>query len=106
VCLQAILDEHAPKVGERVKKELQAASGEYLIYYDKVTPIVYTTVEESGVLLTLRYLCKPKSRRSTMCFLWENILDAFQEEEDLDFAYPTRRAITTGMFPPRTAGDD
>jgi small-conductance mechanosensitive channel len=106
VCLQTILDEHAPKVGENAKKELQASSGEYLIYYHKVTPIVYTTVEDSGVLLTLRYLCKPKSRRSTMCFLWENILDAFQQEEDLDFAYPTRRAITTGSIPPRSVGDD
>lgn len=105
-CLQDILDEHAPKVGDKAKKELEASSGEYLIYYNKVTPIVYTTVEDSGVLLTMRYLCKPKSRRNTTCFLWENILDAFQEEEDLDFAYPTRRAITAGLYPPRTAGDD
>ncbi|MGH1335762.1 MAG: mechanosensitive ion channel family protein [Aureispira sp.] len=106
VCLQEILDEHAPKVGESAKKELQDSSGEYLIYYHKVTPIVYTTVEDSGVLLTLRYLCKPKSRRSTTCFLWENILDTFQEEEDLDFAYPTRRAITSGLNPPRSVGDE
>lgn len=106
VCLQSILDEHAPKVADHAKRELEDSSGEYLIYYHKVTPIVYTTVEDSGVLLTLRYLCKPKSRRSTMCFLWENILDAFQEEEDIDFAYPTRRAITTGPNPPRSVGDE
>ncbi len=106
VCLQEILDEHAPKVGENAKKELQASSGEYLIYYHKVTPIVYTTVEDSGVLLTLRYLCKPKSRRSTLCFLWENILDAFQDEDDLDFAYPTRRTIASGGLPLPSAGDD
>lgn len=106
VCLQGILDEHAPKVEESAKKELQASSGEYLIYYHKVTPIVYTTVEDSGVLLTLRYLCKPKSRRSTTCFLWENILDAFQDEEDLDFAYPTRRTITSDNHPVRSVGED
>lgn len=105
VCLQTLLDEHAPNVGESAKRELQASSGEYLLYYHKLTPIVYTTVEDSGVLFTLRYLCKPKNRRSTMCFLWENILDAFQKEEDLDFAYPTRRAITSGS-PIRGTGDE
>lgn len=105
VCLQALLDEHAPNVGESAKRELQASSGEYLLYYHNLTPIVYTTVEDSGVLFTLRYLCKPKNRRTTMCFLWENILDAFQKEEDLDFAYPTRRAITSGS-PIRGTGDE
>lgn len=107
--LQAILDEHAPKVGDLAKQELQEASGEYFIYYRKVTPIVYTSVEESGVMLTMRYLCKPKSRRSTSCYLWEKVLDLFQEgaNHDLDLAYPTRRAISldTNRTPPPISED-
>jgi small-conductance mechanosensitive channel len=95
--LSDLLVEHAPQVSEQAKKELASASGKYLIYYHNVTPIVYTSVADSGVVLTMRYLCEPKKRRTTTCFLWEKILDAFNAPEsvDMDFAYPTRRAITT-----------
>lgn len=105
--LQDILNEHAPKVSEQAKKALQSASGQYFIYYHKVTPIVYTSVEDSGVLLTLRYLCPPKGRRNSTSFLWEKILDEFNDpaNEDMDFAYPTRRAITLGDGSKAATGD-
>lgn len=105
--LQDILEEHAPKVEDRAQQELQQSSGEYLIYYRKMTPIVYTSVEESGVLLTMRYLCKPKSRRNTACYLWEQVLDAFNDPtaSDMDFAYPTRRAISLAPHQPPPADD-
>lgn len=106
--LEETLNEHAPKVSEHAKKELQSASGQYLIYYHKVTPIVYTKVEASGVLLTMRYLCEPKQRRSTTSYLWEKILDQFNDSEngDMDFAYPTRRAVAIGDGVKRGIGDD
>jgi small-conductance mechanosensitive channel len=106
--LQETLNEHAPKVSEHAKKELQSASGQYLIYYHKVTPIVYTKVEASGVLLTMRYLCEPKRRRNTTSYLWEKILDHFNDPKngDMDFAYPTRRAVTTGDGVKAGTGDD
>ncbi|BDS13678.1 mechanosensitive ion channel family protein [Aureispira anguillae] len=105
--LENTLNVHAPKVSEHAKKELQSASGKYLIYYHKVTPIVYTSVEDSGVLLTLRYLCEPKKRRNTTSFLWEKILDEFNHPDniDMDFAYPTRRAVTTGDGVKAATGD-
>jgi hypothetical protein len=52
---------------------------------------VYTDVKDSGVLLTIRYLCKPHERRSTSEVIWEEILEAFGKHEDLDLAYPTTR---------------
>lgn len=105
--LLEILNEHAPKVSEHAKKELQSASGQYLIYYHKVTPIVYTSVEDSGVLLTMRYLCEPKRRRNTTSYIWEKILDEFNDPTngDMDFAYPTRRAVTTGDGVKAATGD-
>ncbi len=62
----------------------------FLIRYRKLTPIVYTTVEASGIVLTLRYICGPRERRGTAARLWEQILDAFETEPDIDFA-PTQR---------------
>lgn len=62
----------------------------FLIRYRKLTPIVYTTVEASGIALTLRYICGPRERRGTASKLWEQILDAFEREPAIDFA-PTQR---------------
>ena len=44
------------------------------------TPVVYTSVQDSGVLLTIRYLCRPRLRRGTAEAMWERILDVFHEE--------------------------
>ena len=62
-----------------------------MIFYNKLTPVVYTTVKDSGVMLTIRYLTDPRKRRGSEQELWENILDAFATHDDIDFAYPTQR---------------
>ena len=62
-----------------------------MIHYSKLTPTVYTSVKESGVLLTIRYLCEPRRRRGSEETIWEDILNAFAAYSDIDFAYPTQR---------------
>ncbi len=52
---------------------------------------IYTTVKDSGVLLTIRYLCEPRQRRGSAEKIWEDILQEFAEKENIDFAYPTQR---------------
>jgi small-conductance mechanosensitive channel len=64
----------------------------FLIRYRKLTPIVYTSVRDSGILLTLRYICGPRERRGTGANLWEQILEAFEHETDIEFA-PTQRTM-------------
>lgn len=66
-------------------------AGRYLIYKGVSTPIVYTSVESSGVLLTARFPVEPRKRRGSVQEVWENILDAFSEHDDIDLAYPTTR---------------
>ena len=89
--LEDIVDEDAFVVGEEVERQVRRAASRYLIYSGKVTPIVYTTVRDSGVLLTVRYMTKPKTRRGTEQQLWEDILSRFAENDDIDLAYPTIR---------------
>lgn len=52
---------------------------------------LYTSVTDNGVLLTMRYLCMPRDRRDSTQATWEQVLDAFGECDDIDFAYPTQR---------------
>ena len=62
-----------------------------MIFFTALTPTVYTSVKDCGVLLTIRYLISPRSRRSSEQAIWEAILAAFSECTDIDFAYPTQR---------------
>ena len=78
-------------ISDEAKKSVKESSKRYMIFYSKLTPTVYTSVEESGILLTIRYLCKPRRRRGTQESIWEDILEAFKGCTDIDFAYPTRR---------------
>jgi small-conductance mechanosensitive channel len=89
--LQGIANEHDVSQDGHVKREFEAATRKFLLKYNKLTPIVYTNVLDSGVLLTIRYLCKPRQRRGTSESIWEAILRAFAKHVDIDLAYPTTR---------------
>lgn len=89
--LKEIVDHHATHLSEHAEKRLREASRTFMIFYSKLTPIVYTTVEGSGVKLTLRYLTEPQMRRARKQALWEDILDEMAKRDDIDFAYPTQR---------------
>ncbi len=53
-------------------------------------------VKESGVELTIRYLCEPRKRRSTNENFWEEIMDFIENNHDVDLAYPTYRIYSQG----------
>tara|TARA_Y100001954_G_scaffold156921_1_gene166722 strand:+ start:1314 stop:2264 length:951 start_codon:yes stop_codon:yes gene_type:complete len=89
--LTDIINEHAKDFTDEAEKKLRDASSKYLIFYSKLTPIVYTSVKDSGVCLTIRYLCPPRRRRGTLEQIWEQILTAFDKEANIDLAYTTYR---------------
>ena len=89
--LQHIANEHTYMSVQEAQRELKEVSHKYLIYYRHLTPIVWTKVVDSGVTLTIRYLCQPRRRRGSETEMWENILNAFATCADVDFAYPTTR---------------
>ncbi|MFV0466181.1 MAG: mechanosensitive ion channel family protein [Lachnospiraceae bacterium] len=78
---------------EDMTSQLKSASRNYQIQYSKLTPIVYTEVKEYGIQLTLRYLCTPKQRRSTLNRIWEDVLVMMEENPTIELAYPTRRVL-------------
>ncbi|MGH8698700.1 MAG: mechanosensitive ion channel family protein [Burkholderiales bacterium] len=91
--LEAIATRHAERLTPEAERALVAASRQYLIYFKKLTPIVYTKVVEDGVRLTIRYLIDPRARRGSEQAIWQDVLDEFRAAPDIDLAYPTRRAI-------------
>jgi small-conductance mechanosensitive channel len=89
--LEEIANRHAMHLGDAAEKRIKESSRKFMIFYSKLTPIVYTRVVDIGVELTMRYLCDPRERRGTAQAMWEDVLDAFAGYDDVDFAYPTQR---------------
>ena len=103
-----ILSEIAREKTEHLSADAQAqirrAAMQYLVYFKHLGPIVYTKVEDSGILLTIRYIVDPRQRRVTEAEIWEAILDAFGKREDIVFAYPTTRFYGIGEQAPGQRG--
>lgn len=89
--LGEIIETECEPVIKQAKDELTKATKKYLIMYANIKPIIYTSIEDSGVLLTIRYLCKPRNRRNSEHNIYEKILKEFTQQSSVDFAYPTKR---------------
>jgi len=80
--------EHLTKDAE---KQIIKAARQYMIFFNILTPTVYTSIKESGVCLTIRYIVKPRMRRISEHQICEDIIANFDKHSDIDFAYPTTR---------------
>jgi small-conductance mechanosensitive channel len=89
--MQRIVSEYARELSADAEKKIIEASKKYMIFYQYLTPIVYTSVRDSGILLTMRYVCDPRKRRTTEHEIWEAVLEQFAQNKDIEFAYPTQR---------------
>ena len=91
--MEKVVNDHAETISKAAEKKLIEASKKFLIFYKTLTPTVYTSIEESGVKLTMRYLVNPRRRRIYEHKIWEELLRAFAKEDNVDFAYPTQRVF-------------
>ena len=86
-----IAKEKAAPLSQGAEAQIKRAAMQYLIYFSRLSPIVYTSVKESGIMLTMRYIVKPRQRRTSDQEVWEAILREFAKHEDISLAYPTTR---------------
>ena len=89
--LTEIAEQDAEQLSKAAEEKVRLAARNFMILYTQLTPVVYTSIADSGVLLTLRYLCEPRARRNTEQRMSEDILLRFADCDDIDFAYPTAR---------------
>ncbi len=96
--LQEIANRHSVMPAEE-KLANKKVGDEYLLYYQHLTPTVYTRVIDRGVDLNIRYLCEPRRRRGTTQAIWEDVLRAFAAHPDIHLAYPTTRYVGEESLP-------
>ena len=89
--LEDIAKEKIEHCSSSAEREIHRAASQYMVYFNKLTPAVYLSAKDSGVLFTIRYIVDPRQRRGTEQILWEAILEEFEKHPDIDLAYPTTR---------------
>jgi len=107
--LREIVDRHGSQFTQSAEREVLAASRQFMIFYSTLKPTVYTSVKDSGVMLSIRYLCDARQRRGTSQAIWEDILREFAKHDDIDLAYPTTRFydnVREGKIIPRPHGPE
>lgn len=88
--LQALADE-APDVERIAGPRIRETARRYSIRIGTLTPTVYVSVKDSGVLLTARFLVETRTRRGREDRVWRAVLEAFAENPSVELAYPTVR---------------
>ena len=86
-----IANNKGENISKRMESQIKRAAKKYMIYYKELTPIVYTSVVDHGVKLTIRHLCETRKRRGYTEAIWEDILLEFAKNENIELAYPTTR---------------
>ena len=89
--LLQIVKRDSEEVTKAAEASVRETTRKFMILYSNLTPTVYTSVADNGVVLTPRYLCEPRKRRVTEQAIWEDVLREFANHDDIDFAYPTSR---------------
>lgn len=86
--LKEIMNELLSPDFKTIESELRKAQKEHFISFSQYTPTVYTKIQERGIQLSLRYLCKPRKRRILEHEITEAIIDRFRAEKDIRIVYP------------------
>jgi len=86
-----IAEQQAGELTPAAEAALRKATTQLLISQNQVEPNVYVRVVDIGVELTIRLVTAARKRRNVEEAVWKEVLDAFGQEPDIDFAYPTQR---------------
>lgn len=90
--LEEIAVKYGEKISEKAETSIQNASKKFLLFNAKLEPTVYTSVHhKNSITLTIRYMCSYRKRRDSSQKIYEEVLERFNQHQDIEFAYPTER---------------
>lgn len=88
-----IIDNESRDSEVKAKSQMKKVFREYKLRLGSFRPEVFTSVTPSGVHFSLRYLIELTDKRQSEERIWEKILTELGKNDDIDFAYPTRRTF-------------
>lgn len=90
IILEQALEKSA-QIEAEVMRNITKMQERFAINYRHLTPAIYTSIQDSGVRLSLRFLSPARARRQREHEISEGILQAFDLADDIELAYPTSR---------------
>ena len=94
--IERAVRENTPNVEAAAGTRIRETARDYHIRVGKLTPIVYLSVEDSGVVFTSRFLVGARQQRDIAQAVWEAILDGIDGTDRVELAYPTVRTYLHG----------
>ncbi|HEV2131005.1 MAG TPA: mechanosensitive ion channel family protein [Longimicrobiaceae bacterium] len=105
---EAILREIAGEMHEEIAPDLERGfkklERRFAFKYGTITPIVYASIDDHGVALTLRFLTHVRRRRGSVDRITRRMLAAFADDPEVELAYPTYRVYRLGEEVPGRGG--
>ncbi|QOY37000.1 mechanosensitive ion channel domain-containing protein [Anaerobacillus isosaccharinicus] len=83
---ETILNKHTQHITIEAQEKVHEASKKYLLHYQNLSPIVYITVKDGFIKLTMRYLTEPRNARITEDCIWQEILIYTKEGKGIKLA--------------------
>lgn len=102
--LENVLRHEIGAENHEATRQIRRAARNMKLYFSHTDSRVLTSVADSGVVLTLRFLCRVTERRVKEQAIWKAVLEAFGKEDSIDFAYPTQRFYTNHIEGKSQAG--
>ncbi|MDC0254904.1 mechanosensitive ion channel family protein [Bacteriovoracales bacterium] len=90
---EKILLKNSSSYGEEELQQFEKQNENFLFSLEDTAPKVFTSFNEKGIQLTLRYVTDPRKRRVTHQKIVEEILETFEMHDDLSFAFPSQNLI-------------
>lgn len=63
----------------KAKSEIRHSNSEYRIYYNNLTPIIYTKIQDNKIILNVRFLIHPKKQRNVESDIYEQIITEYKK---------------------------
>ncbi len=89
--LSEIVKKHSLPVEGVYAQQYKSSTADYRISHADFEPRVWLSVGASGVIWSLRFVCQPNKMRTKIGDIWRDVLSSFENEPNIDFAYPTTR---------------
>ncbi len=97
--IEAVAQRVSAEMVERARAGQDLVSRRFHINLGTLTPYVFVSIASNGVDLVLRYLTEIRQRRMTHDRICREILDAFDQEQNLNLVSPAR-ASASPLNPP------
>jgi small-conductance mechanosensitive channel len=88
-----ILQRNAENYSQKELSTFEKQNKNFLLSLEDSSPKVFTSFNEKGIQFILRYVTGPRKRRGTHQNIVEEILEVFEQHDDLHFAFPSQNFI-------------